>query len=49
MKVSASPAAGESDGIRGKLSFVGELGCQRGAKRDVTGHIVMADGSYRTV
>ena len=38
-----------SDGIRGKLSLVGALGYQRCAKRDVTGHIIMADGSYRTV
>ena len=38
-----------SDGIRGSCRSLMRFGYQRCAKRDVTGHIIMADGSYRTV
>jgi hypothetical protein len=38
-----------SDGIRGKLSLVGALWVPEVCQKDVTGHIIMADGSYRTV
>jgi hypothetical protein len=33
----------------GSCRSLARFGCQRCAKRDVTGHIIMADGSYRTV
>jgi hypothetical protein len=44
-----------SSRVRRPTVFVGScrslarFGCQRCAKRDVTGHIILADGSYRTV
>jgi hypothetical protein len=33
----------------GSCRSLARFGYQRCAKRDVTGHIIMADGSYRTV
>jgi hypothetical protein len=33
----------------GSFRSLARFGCQRCVKRDVTGHIIMADGSYRTV
>ena len=37
------------DNIFAGAFSLARFGCQRCAKRDVTGHIIVADGSYRTV